>query len=686
MSRITWGHDALRLTFAAPPDGPVSLARAETPHAAVASAEPVGVVQVQTAGSGHKPAGARLGMTTLGEELRHVAHEASTEDGWHRLAVDLAAPGIAVRLLLESPDGVPAFRSSVRVTAAGDGPVVLRAVSSWAAPLGVADDGAGWWLHTADSDWIAESRWRRRAFRPELFPEMAAHLMGLRPRGEVRLVSPSTWSSGRHVPVAAAEGPDACWLWQVEHNGAWRIEVGEEFDDFSVALGGPNDLDHSWMVALAPGESFESVPVGVALGRDLDGAASAATRYRRAARHPHPDNAARAIVFNDYMNTLNGDPTTEKLLPLIDAAAATGAEIFCIDAGWYDETGHWWDSVGEWLPSRTRFPGGLGEVVDHIRARGMTPGLWLEPEVVGVRSPMADLLPDGAFMMRGGQRLVEDNRFHLDLRHPAAREHLDSVVDRLVDEFGVGYFKFDYNTTPAAGTDHDSPSVGHGLLEHNRAHLAWLEGLFERHPGLVIENCGSGGMRADFAMLQRLQLQSTSDQQDPLLYPPIAASAPLQMLPEQAASWAYPQAEMTDEEAAFCLVTGLAGRFYLSGFLNRMSEDRLALVREAVAVAKDLRAGSPVPRWPLGLPGWTDDVLVLGLDGGDDMVLAVWQRGDGGDVALPLPELTGREIAVETVFPARLDEWPARWDADAGELHLATPAGPAARLIRVTLV
>ena len=90
------------------------------------------------------------------------------------------------------------------------------------------------------------------------------------------------------------------------------------------------------------------------------------------------------VIFNDYMNTLMGDPTTEKLLPLIDAAAEVGADYFCIDAGWYAE-GDWWNTVGAWQPSTTRFPNGLGEVIDRIHSRGMVPGLWLEPEVIGVR-------------------------------------------------------------------------------------------------------------------------------------------------------------------------------------------------------------------------------------------------------------------------------------------------------------
>lgn len=29
--------------------------------------------------------------------------------------------------------------------------------------------------------------------------------------------------------------------------------------------------------------------------------------------------------------------------------------------------------------------------------------------------------------------------------------------------------------------------------------------MLNRHPGLTIENCASGGMRADYAMLSRLQ-------------------------------------------------------------------------------------------------------------------------------------------------------------------------------------
>ena len=110
----------------------------------------------------------------------------------------------------------------------------------------------------------------------------------------------------------------------------------------------------------------------------------------------------------------------------------------------------------------------------------------------------------------------------------------------MVGEYGIGYFKFDYNVSPGAGTDYDADAPGAGLLGHNRAYSDWIDGLRERYPDVILENCSSGGMREDFAQTSRFQVQSTSDQQDFRLYPVIAAASPMMVLPEQAASWAYP--------------------------------------------------------------------------------------------------------------------------------------------------
>jgi alpha-galactosidase len=87
--------------------------------------------------------------------------------------------------------------------------------------------------------------------------------------------------------------------------------------------------------------------------------------------------------------------------------------------------------------------------------------------------------------------------------------------------------------------------------------------------------------------------------------------------------------------------------------------------------------------WPLGLPGWADPWLAVGLRGERDTLLTVFRRPGGSDtVELPLPWLD--QPTVETVFPTALTPWSPSWTA--GTLTLTAPPGPAlqARTFRLT--
>ena len=395
------------------------------------------------------------------------------------------------------------------------------------------------------------------------------------------------------------------------------------------------------------------------------------------------------MVFNDYMNTLNGNPSTAVLLPLISAAAAVEAEVFVVDAGWYSDEEHWWDTVGEWQVSGRRFPrrfrrGGPG----HPGRRDAARDCGSSPRSSASAARWSRPCPAEAFLQRGGVPVVEHGRFHLDLRHPAARAHLDQTVDRLVADFGIAYFKLDYNISALAGTDLDADSPGDGRLQVARAHLDWLAGVLDRHPGLTVENCSSGAMRADYAVLSIAQLQSTSDQQDPALYPPIAASAPASITPEQAGNWAYPQPEMSTDEMVFTLVTGMLGRLYLSGFLDRMSPAQQALVREAVQAHQQIRAeiAAALPVWPLGLPGWNDPQVALGLVVPDGSVLvSVWNRSP----RTRCWSCRGRPISAgrcgsSPSSPAGDDAWTWEWDPETAILTVrTTPNAATARTVRL---
>lgn len=703
--RLMWGNDNITLVFAWGDDSPVCLAELTRSGEPIMMGHQLPIVEILAAGTGHWVAGDVLIRTTIGHELRYRSHAErggddrdaldillDTEVLTHSAQGDTRVP-ITVTVTYELPHGSSMFRTFATIAnTARPAPevdpsrmsVCLESVTSFVTPLGArrgAQPGVqSWTLLEGDFDWLGEGRWRSKPLR-DVLPLLDKRPDGAEPKGEHAVVSTGTWSTGKHATVAFVQSRDMnlTWVFQVEHNGAWRWEIGESGGDGYIAVSGPTSVNHSWSKTLLPGDSFTSVPASAALASSSQNAIGTLTGYRRAMRARHRDDAMPKTVFNDYMNTLNGDPTTDKLLPLIDAAAEAGVEVFCIDCGWYDDSDDWWSSVGAWEPSTRRFPHGIAQVIDAIRNARMVPGIWIEPESVGIRTPIAGRLPDSAFFRRNGRRVVEQERYMLDLRDKDARRHLDQVIDKLVDDYGIGYLKFDCNLSSAAGTDAGADSAGDGLLGHNRAYSAWIDGIHARFPDVLLENCSSGGMREDFAQTSRFQLQSTSDQSDYRLYPPIAATAPLMMLPEQAGNWAYPQPAMDLEECAFTINTTMLGHFFLSGYLNRMSARQRALIHSGIAAYK--RYVQPVlshstPFWPLGLPQWDDRIVALGIHTPRYELVTVWTRGsDDGGAPLSLPWLTGSDATIITIFPHDDDfpAWTTRWDPHHGVAHLQIP-------------
>lgn len=624
--------------------------------------------------------------SAIGARLRYVEHSERATESEASVCVTQRDPGtgLVVRSWITRPRTARVIRVRTTIENTSSTTIVLTAASTATFGFGASEDDLDEvLLAVAESEWLAENRWQEHPLRSWL-PRLNLALHGQDGRGHHGMTSHGAWSTGEHLAagIVTSVMTGEALGWQFETSGGWHCDLSQARDGGTISLLGPTDLHHQFAHELQPGETFETVPVAVATSsHGRDGVVAEFTRYRRWLRAAATDREQLPVIYNDFMNTLMGQPTTEALLPLIDAAAEAGAEYFCIDAGWFADPaiGDWWSTVGEWREASGRFTGGLAEVIDRIHRRGMKSGLWLEPEVVGVESPAAEFLPGDAFFTRFGRRVREHDRYHLDVRHPAARAHLDETVDHLVSAFGISYLKLDYNINPGVGTDWRAAAPGAGLLGHTRAFRTWLLDVQERHPHLLIENCSSGAMRADYSLLSVSHLQSTSDQQDFRLYPPIAASAPATILPEQCGNWAYPHLEMTDEETAFTLVTGLAGRLYLSGFLDTLRGSQFDLVRDAVRVHKELRdaLGDLEPFWPMGLPGWDDSAICLGLRGPGASYLIVWDRSDDA-AAITVPGVAG---TVREVFPRSLAEWRTAPEGDG--LRFETVPGLTARVFEL---
>jgi alpha-galactosidase len=306
----------------------------------------------------------------------------------------------------------------------------------------------------------------------------------------------------------------------------------------------------------------------------------------------------------------------------------------------------------------------------------MIPGLWLEPEVAGAKSLLAQK-PDSWFFMRHGKRVLKNSRFLLDFRNPEVRQYLDQVIERLVHEYGVGYIKMDYNVDSLQGTELNAESFGQGLLEHNRAHLAWLDSILNRYPDLVIENCGSGGGRMDYAMLSRLQLQSMTDQEDFLKLPAILVGSSAAVLPEQLAIWSYPLAKADADQASFNMVTAMMCRIHQSGRLDALSNEAWRQVGEGIRIYKEVRKNIPeaVPFYPLGTSDVTkrETPIALGMRSPEQTLLAVWRIDGPANTRVPL---TTR--APKLVYPTDLGIHVA---AENGAVNIAFPRTHMACLI-----
>lgn len=696
-SIITIEENGLNLVFEKGPDGAARLL-----HFSTLPFDPTSVsdeerlrrrytlVEVHCSGENQHDhhGGKHTGSNCGGEIPRFLECRDTRNESGRKVEIVQESDRLRIVSHIQFYDGIAVARCWSELTNIWGEDVGLEYVSSFALAgltkaqgLEVMEDA---YLHIPHNAWKSESQWRRDSLAD----------LGMTPMSEkefsskrIYLSNTGTWACKEYLPMGMFESARSGELlfWQIESHASWNWELGDIAGQLYLHLSGPTERENQWWKNLAPGDSFESVPVAVGSCTDgVDTAFSLLNDYRRSMRRAHVDNEKLPVVFNDYMNCLFGDPTTEKLLPLIDKAEAAGAEYFVIDAGWYD-AGPWWSGVGEWLPSKERFPDGIEEPLNYIREKGMIPGLWLEIERMGVNCRLASAWPEDCFFQRHGKRVIDHDSFQLDFRHPTVVEHADAVVKRVVEEYGCGFIKMDYNIEIGPGTEVGADSFGDGLLEHQRAYRNWLAGIFERYPDLVIENCSSGGLRMTYGLMDLHTTSSTTDNQNYLMNARISINSATAVCPEQAGVWAYPLMDATEESVIMNMVSSMSWRIYLSGQMQAMDGVRLDLIKEAVACYKSFRERIPQgkPIWPLGLVRHDSGWSAFGLKCGDEILLSVWRfEGEKDTVSLPLAELEGVDAVVECIYPKARPVANA-WDKGTGSLDVTLPENKMARIFRI---
>ena len=629
------------------------------PEPAIEDAAKVNFTAVEIRTTGANTA-RHLGGKSIGflcpEIPEYVSHESVENKIGKQYIFNLKTYLLNIKLNYLFAKGCKTLRTWTEVTNISNSDVGLEYISSFAL-TGLANVKA----QNVDVDcrlmipyngWCREFNWSDLSLG-----ELGYHFNQVAATNRIAFSNTGTWSTKDNLPMGCFYTPSKseALLWQIESNTSWSWEISDLGNHLYLRLSGPSESYSGWWKNLKPGQSFESAMAAISYGKDFDSALAEMTAYRRLIAHRVESDRNHPVIFNDYMQCLKADPTTEKLLPQIDAAAEAGCEIFVIDAGWYADESGWWGTIGAYEESTERFPGGFKKVFDYIREKGMRPGLWVEPEDIGIGSPKVKDFDDDAYFTRHGVRVTERGRHQFDMRNEKVRAHLTAIIDRLVADYGIEYFKFDYNIDAGIGTECNSDSFGDGLYESGLATVAWIDEIQAKHPNLIIENCSSGGMRADYMQLQHYSVQSLTDVWENRFMVQLAAAAPTGVLPEQGCVWCLPRTEFTQAQIASTLVNAMFRRIHLSGKTAFLNDEQKTILYEGIKVYKETRhlVDKLVPFYPLGIPSASSEAKVhcVGFKNENNCFITITNMGEKADTVIPL---SFKPEKAEILYPASI--------------------------------
>ena len=429
-------------------------------------------------------------------------------------------------------------------------------------------------VHRLQSFWSAEGKLRTETVK-ELHLEPSWNRCGLRFE---KFGNVGSMPVRKYFPFVALENSATGEFVgiQLYCAASWQIELLCKNDDTLSAVGGLADADFGqWSKTLAPGESFEAPRAAVAFGNSLEDVCDRLVKAQKP--NISPTDSDMGIVFNEYCTTW-GNPSFENVKRICDKIAGKGIKYLVIDSGWYG-TERWWESVGDWNVNESRFPGGMKPIADYIRSKGMIPGLWFEPEALAWGCKHFN---DPAHLMKKyGVPLTVGGRHFWDMEDPWVKDYLFEKVIKLLRDCGFGYVKIDYNDTVGTGCD-GAESLGEGLRRKVEASREFFARIAKEIPGIVIENCSSGGHRLVPPMMELASQASFSDAHETKAIPIIAANLHRVIKPEQCQIWAVLRKTDDSDRLHYSLAAALLGRMCLSGDIYDLSDEQWAIVDEGM--------------------------------------------------------------------------------------------------------
>lgn len=527
-------------------------------------------------------------------------------------------------------------------------------------PFVGADESGKLKLHRIRSVWSMEGRAESQLIEDlQLEPSWGGHAVRCERFGQV-----GSMPVNGYFPYAVMEDlkSDLFWGAMICHNASWQMEVYRRGDDVNLS-GGLADYDFGhWMKKIVPGEKFvtPTAILSVCRGGGIDGISQRMTAAVEDAVERGPESEQELpIIFNEYCTTW-GEPSHENICGILDAIKDKGFSYFVIDCGWYRQQGIPWDvAMGDYVVSKEMFPEGLEKTVGAIKSHGMKAGIWFEIDNVGERAESYQKTEH--LLTRNGAPLTTSMRRFWDMRQEWVQNYLEERVIGTLKKYGFSYMKMDYNDTIGTGCD-GAESLGEGLRQNMEASLSFIRKVKEKIPGIILENCSSGGHKLEPLMMSECSMASFSDAHECEEIPIIAASLHRVILPRQSQIWAVIREDDSLKRIAYSIAAAFLGRMCLSGDVTKLKDDQwdvidrgIAFYKKAAPIIKDgfSRLYGPKVLNYRHPTGWQ----CLLRTGGSvehkktDALLAVFHSFNGeheGALEVPLPE--DGEYRIEAVY------------------------------------
>jgi alpha-galactosidase len=350
----------------------------------------------------------------------------------------------------------------------------------------------------------------------------------LTPGTELRLEPGGGRSSSEVLPFFNLDNGYRGVVFGIGWTGEWAFTIrANEHGDVVVQAGMANTH-----LKLHPGEEIRAPRILVLCweGERMRGN-NLLRRFLLTHHRPRPNG--EPLVLPVLVGSWGGSPATEHL-QTIDRIVANDLPIglYWIDAEWFGGA-PWYSHAGDWNVRKDLYPQGFRPISDALHASGRRLLLWFEAQRVCAGTPWAQFRdrPGWLLELKNGnpeyqQRQMnwgvphEDPRWIVRESHrsqicegdmlwnmgnPDARRFLTDWLSARIDEFGLDWYREDFNIAPLEyWLGADSPDrVGMTEIRYVEGLYAMWDELLRRHPHLAIDNCASGGRRIDIETIGR---------------------------------------------------------------------------------------------------------------------------------------------------------------------------------------